>query len=184
MGEQTKSMLIGIFVLTAIALLVSFVLFLKPTVGNSEKTLYVRFANINKITLGTRVTFAGKPIGEVVAIDEIYNARKQPSDETGEIYFYQLTLKIDSSVTVYNTDEIALQTSGLLGEKSVAIIPKVPPPGVIPQPISNQPVYATSVDPIENAFEELSSVAHDIHGLRCSYDSRVAAATRLPSPAS
>lgn len=162
MGEQTKNMLIGIFVLAAVALLVSFVMFLKPSVGDGKKTLYVRFANINKITVGTRVTFAGEPVGEVVAIDEIPDARKQPSDRAGEIYFYQLTLKVDSSVDVYNTDEISLQTSGLLGEKSVAIVPKVPPPGVVPHLVTSQPIYAISTDPIENAFEELSDVANDI----------------------
>jgi phospholipid/cholesterol/gamma-HCH transport system substrate-binding protein len=162
MGEQTKNMLIGVFIIAACFLIVSIILFLKPSVGNGEKTYYVRFANINKINVGTRVTFAGKPVGEVVAIDEIYDARKQPGDKVGGIYFYQLVLKVDSSVNIYNTDEISLQTSGLLGEKSVAIIPKVPPRGVTPKLLTDQPIYANSVDPIENAFTELSSLAHKI----------------------
>ena len=79
MGEQTKNMLIGIFVVAACFLIVSLILFLKPSVGDGKQTLYVRFSNINKINVGTRVMFAGKPVGEVVAIDEIYNARKAPS---------------------------------------------------------------------------------------------------------
>lgn len=159
MGNQTKNMLIGVFIIAACSLLVGIVMFLNPRVGDAKKTIYVRFANINKINIGTRVTYAGRPVGEVVAIGEIYEARQQPIDSIGRLYFYQLTLKVDSSVVLYNTDEIALQTSGLLGEKSIAIIPKRPAKGITPKLITNQPVYASSIDPIENAFNELSSVA-------------------------
>jgi phospholipid/cholesterol/gamma-HCH transport system substrate-binding protein len=159
-NNYTKNMLIGVFIIAACSLLVGIVMFLKPKVGDEKKTLYIRFANINKINIGTRVTYAGKPVGEVVAIEEIHEARKQPIDSLGRFYFYQLTLKVDSSVVVYNTDEISLQTSGLLGEKSVAIVPKRPPPGITPKLISNQPIYASSVDPIENAFIQLSDVAN------------------------
>jgi phospholipid/cholesterol/gamma-HCH transport system substrate-binding protein len=160
MGEQTKNMLIGAFIIGACTLIISMVMFLKPTVGDGRKTIYVRFANINKVNIGTRVTFAGKPVGEVVAIEQIYDARQKPSaDMLGQIYFYQLVLHIDSHVKVYDTDEISIQTSGLLGEKSIAIIPKIPPKGVVPRLITNQPIYAQSYDPIEYAFTELSDLA-------------------------
>lgn len=159
MGEQQKNMLIGIFVLAACATIISIILFLRPTVGDGKKILYVRFSNINKINVGTRVTYAGKPVGEVIAVDEIYDAREQPVDALGRYYFYQLVLKVDSHVLVYNTDEISLQTSGLLGEKSVAIIPKKPPKGVVPKLITDQPIYANSVDPFENTFVQLAELA-------------------------
>lgn len=164
MGEQTKNMLIGVFVLAACATIVWLILFLKPTVGDGKQVLYVRFANINQINVGTRVLFAGKPVGEVVAIEQVADARKKPlSDVLGEIYYYQLILHIDSSVHVYDTDEITVQTSGLLGEKSIAIIPKIPPQGVVPKLIATkQPIYAQSIDPIESAFTELSAVAKEM----------------------
>ncbi len=163
MKEKTKNMLIGLFIFVACFLIVSIILFLKPTVGDGKKTLYVRFSNINKIGIGTRVLFAGKPIGEVVSVEEISNAREQPSDALGQVYFYQLTLKIDSSVKVYNTDEIALQTSGLLGEKSISISPKSPPVGITPKLISSEPIYASSIDPIENTFDEISDLANKVN---------------------
>ncbi len=160
MGEQTKNMMIGLFVIVACAVIIWLVMFLKPSVGNGKETLYVRFSSINQINLGTRVLFAGKPVGEVVAIDQIYDARQKPTaDVLGEIYYYQLVLKVDSSVKVYDTDEVVVQTTGLLGEKSVAIIPKIPPKGVVPKLITNQPIYAQSVDPIENAFTQLSNLS-------------------------
>ena len=163
MGEQTKNMLIGVFVIAVCAVIVWLILFLRPSVGDGKQTLYVRFSTINQINVGTRVLFAGRPVGEVVAVQEIQDARKKPmSDVLGEIYYYQLVLKVDSSVKVYDTDEVLVQTTGLLGEKSIAIIPKIPPKGVIPKLITNQPIYAKSVDPIENAFTELSNVSKEM----------------------
>ncbi|MBS0620617.1 MAG: MCE family protein [Verrucomicrobia bacterium] len=163
MGEQTRNMFIGAFVIGACAVIVWIILFLKPGVGDGKQTLYVRFSNINRINIGTRVLFAGKPVGEVVAIEEIYDARQKPSvDLLGQIYTYQLVLKVDSKVKVYDTDEITIQTSGLLGEKSIAIIPEKAPKGVTAKQITNQPMYAESVDPLENVLYELSDLASDM----------------------
>lgn len=165
MGEQTKNMLIGVFVIVACALIVWLILFLKPGVGDGKELLYIRFSNVNRINVGTRVLFAGKPVGEVIAVDEIFDARQNPSvDHSGNIYYYQLTLRVDSSVKVFDTDEVTIQTSGLLGEKSIAILPKSPIKGVIPRLISHQPIYAESTDPIENAFSQLSSLANEMKG--------------------
>jgi len=112
MGEQTKNMLIGVFVIAACGVIIWLIMFLKPTVGDGKQTLYVRFSNVNQINVGTRVLFAGKPVGEVVAIDQIYGARKKPiADVLGEIYYYQLVLKVDSSVRVYDTDEITITSN-------------------------------------------------------------------------
>lgn len=159
MTTPIKNMLVGIFILGSIALLVVVILFLKPTIGDGKQTLYVRFSNINNISVGTRVLFAGRAVGEVVALEEIHDARQQPTDELGRVYFYQLTLHIDSGVHVYNTDEISIQSSGLLGERSIAITPKAPPKGVIPQLIGSQPIYADSVDPFQNAILDFSDLA-------------------------
>jgi len=158
-SQTIKNFLIGLFMIAACAFIVSIVLFLHPSVGDGKKTLYVRFANINQISIGTRVLFAGKPVGEVVAIKELYNARTEPTDVDGLVYFYQLTLKVDSSVTIFNTDEIAIQTSGLLGEKSIAIIPKAPPQGVKSTAITDQPIYASSEDPIQKTLQQLGGLA-------------------------
>lgn len=159
MGEQTKNMFIGIFVIAACAFLIWIIMFLKPGVGDGKQILIARFSNINKITVGTRVTYGGMSMGEVIAIHEIHDFRDQRTDALGRLYMYQLTLKVDSSVIVYNTDEVVLQTSGLLGEKSVAIIPKKPPPGVTPVRITTQPIYADSIDPIDNTFHQISELA-------------------------
>ncbi|HSW87487.1 MAG TPA: MlaD family protein, partial [Rhabdochlamydiaceae bacterium] len=161
MKEYTRNLLIGVFVIIACAFLVAIILFLKPTVGNGKEILYVRLSNINKITVGTRVTYGGQPLGEVIKIEEIHNFRDRDQrwDALGRVYMFQLTLKVDSSVIVYDTDEVTLQTSGLLGEKSVAIIPKKPPKGVVPKRVTTQPIYANSIDPIDNTFQQISTLA-------------------------
>ena len=162
MLERTRNLLIGLFVIVACSLVISIILFVKPSVGDEGKTLYVRFSNIGQIDVGTRVLYAGKPVGEVVAIERLNEGRNLPSDEEGRLYMFQLVLKVDSSVDVYNTDEIAVQTTGLLGEKSINIIPRPPKKGVTPVLITNEPIYADSVDPIENAFEELGALSTKI----------------------
>ncbi len=160
MSNSVKNFFIGVFLLAAVGVLVSLVMFLKPTVGDEKQSIQIRFSNVNKIAVGTRVLFAGKAVGEVTAINEIYHARDtQPTDALGRLYFYQLTMKIDSNVHVYSTDEISIQTSGLLGEKSIAIVPKAPPKGVSPELLTDKtPFYADSIDPIENTFTRLSDI--------------------------
>lgn len=158
MSDRVKNLIIGIFVTGAITVLIAMILFFKPSVGDGKQTITVRFANITGISVGTRVTYAGKPVGEVTHIKELPNARENP-DETGRIFLYELTLKVDSSAAVYNTDEIAVKTTGLMGEKSVAILPKAGPKA---ERVTHQVIYANSVDALENTFSQLSKVANRI----------------------
>lgn len=164
MNTTIKNMFVGIFVIFAIGLFVALILFLKPTVGDGKQTLRVRFSDIGSLNVGTRVLFGGRPVGEVVAMEEISDAREQPTDELGRVYFYELVLHLDSSVKVYNTDEISIQRSGLMGERSIAITPKAPPKGVVPTLIGDKPIYADSVDTLQNAlldFSDLSGAMED-----------------------
>ena len=161
MTDRMKNILIGLFVVGAITIMVSLVLFLKPTVGDGKKILNVRFANITGISVGTRVTFAGKPIGEVIHIRELQKARDE-ADSHGRIYMYQLTLKVDSSVDVYSNDEIAIKTTGLMGEKSIAILPKASTKGQPAHLITDQIVYANSTDALEHTFNQVAHAANEM----------------------
>jgi phospholipid/cholesterol/gamma-HCH transport system substrate-binding protein len=113
MNDPIKNILIGLFVFAAGILVVFVILFLHPTVGDDAQTLRVRFANIDKVSVGTRVTYGGKPVGEVVEIRDIEDqkdARKAGKD--GFVYIYELVLQLDSKVNTYNTDQVSLRTSG------------------------------------------------------------------------
>lgn len=154
MRTQFKNALIGLFMLGAIFLLMTIIFFLHPKVGDMKQVAHVKFANVNKINIGTRVLYAGKPIGEVVAIHRIADPRGEKPDINNNLYAYELTLKYDSHVQIFQTDEITVTTSGLLGEKSINIIPKKPNPGV-PLERLHGPKHGDSTDPIEKTFHDI-----------------------------
>jgi phospholipid/cholesterol/gamma-HCH transport system substrate-binding protein len=158
MSDKLKNILIGLFALISITIIVGTILFIQPSIGDGKKTLNVKFSNISGINIGTRVTFAGKPIGEVVEIKEVKNARKDKKDEFGRIYYYQLKLKVDSSVEVYDSDTIAIQTTGLMGEKSIGITPKTSI-NKHHHIITNNIIYAKSVDSFENTADQISQLS-------------------------
>ncbi|OGN61763.1 MAG: hypothetical protein A3F09_02695 [Chlamydiae bacterium RIFCSPHIGHO2_12_FULL_49_11] len=161
MNKQIKNLLIGLFVIAGCTLVIAIILFIKPSVGDSKQVIHVRFNNINGIQIGTRVTMAGKPIGEVTEISRVPLAREKAVDHLGRVYFYLLTLHIDSHYKIFATDEITVQTAGLLGEKSIAIIPKPLMPGQHPHVItSNDIVYAESTDILETAVNELAALSN------------------------
>ncbi len=162
MTAITKNILIGIFVIIAIVIIIFIFLFLHPSVGDNAKTLHVRFTDIDKISEGTRVTYAGNPVGEVVAIKEIPEARIQRMGHEGNIYVYELTLEVDSRVDIYNTDEVTIRTSGLLGEKNIAIIPEPLKPGENLYLINNEIIYATPPPSVEDTLKQLNALSQTL----------------------
>lgn len=159
MINQAKNVLIGVFLISAIAIVTFMLLFLRPSVGDEAQVLRVRFSDIDKVTVGTRVTFAGNPVGEVVSIRELESAKHERIARNGVVYVYELDLAVDSGVNVYNTDEISLRTSGLLGEKSVMIDPKPPIPGEKLRLVNNEIIYADQTGSVEDTFREFKEVA-------------------------
>lgn len=157
-----KNMLIGIFVTVALAIIIFGLMFLHPYVGNKGQILHVRFSDIEKVTIGTRVTFAGKPVGEVVAIREIPSVNLGRKQINGEIYVYELDLAVDSSVIIFNSDAILLRTSGLLGEKLVEINPQPPMAGQKLRIVNKQILYAEQVSTVEETLKELKDVAEKV----------------------
>ncbi|MFV0340776.1 MAG: MlaD family protein, partial [Parachlamydiaceae bacterium] len=163
MNDPIKNILIGLFVFAAGLLVVFVILFLHPTVGDDAQTLRVRFANIDKVSTGTRVTYGGKPVGEVVEIRDIeepQEARKAGKD--GFVYIYELVLKLDSKVNAYNTDQVSLRTSGLLGEKSVEITPQAAKPGQKPRLVTEEIIYANETGSVEETLKEFKELSDKI----------------------
>lgn len=160
MDDKAKTFWLGLFLIGALFVIGWFVLFLRPSYGDGDKHLRVRFTNVDKVTVGTRVAFAGKPVGEVEQIKEIANARESKPDEYGNLYFFELDLEVDSSVQVYNYDQIVFSTSGLLGEKTINIIPKPTPEGSPPaHEITNDVLYAKSVDKVDEVLGQVIKVS-------------------------
>ena len=87
MADQLKNFMIGLFVAVAAIIIIFILMFLHPKIGDEGKILNVRFTDIDKVTPGTRVTYAGKPVGEVVTIDEVEFGRQGPFDPSGGCIF-------------------------------------------------------------------------------------------------
>ncbi len=160
MSDMMKAFWLGVFILVALLIVIGLVLFIKPSVGDAKTKLTVRFSNIDRVTKGTRVTFAGKPVGEVLEIRQVPDPRQAASDASGNLFIYELILRVDSSVKVYSYDEIVFATSGLMGEKSISIIPKAPPHGAFPaQNVTDEILYAQSTDKFEQTLTKITGVA-------------------------
>lgn len=172
MPTSIKNILIGVFVIAAVGIIAFMLLFLHPSVGNNAKTLRAYFSDIDKVNLGTRVTFAGRPVGEVAAIHELPSIRTSRVSKHGEIYAYELILKVDSSVDVFNTDEVTLRTSGLLGERNIEITPRPLKPDEKLINVDEEVLYAVPSASVEdtmkkigNLSQKLEIVLDDIHGV-------------------
>lgn len=163
MAAASKNIMIGIFVAAALAIIIFILLFLHPTVGDNAKTLRVRFTDIDKITIGTRVSYAGRPVGEVVDIKEIEDARTGRIAQNGDIYVYELILKVDSAVDVYNTDLISIRTSGLLGERSISIMPEPILPGESLFLVNDEILYSIPAGSVEETFKQINNLSKKFH---------------------
>jgi len=159
MADQIKNLMIGLFVTAAIFVVIFILMFLHPRIGDEGRIIHVRFTDVDKITIGTRVTYAGKPVGEVVGIEEVDDGRTGKTDPSGHVYIYDLTLRVDSKVKVFNTDEIASRTSGLLGEKNIDITPNAPKKGEVLVEIDGNAIYAQQTGTVEETFKEFKEAA-------------------------
>jgi phospholipid/cholesterol/gamma-HCH transport system substrate-binding protein len=161
MSDRIKAFWLGLFILACVALLAWLLLFLRPSVGDDKQILRVRFSNIEKIAIGSRVTYGGKAVGEVREINEVFDARNLPTDVNDVPYLFELVLRVDSKVRIYDCDEILFSTSGLLGEKTIAIIPKGPTAACPhPKEITTNVLYARSTDQLQQAVDKLLHVAN------------------------
>lgn len=155
-------MIIGAFTVAGIIVFVGAIFFFKPSVGDNKNKLTVNFANIEGIDVGTRVTYAGRPVGEVSSITYITRDSNPNLDSFGNPYSFELTLKMDSSIHVYSSDLIEIRTLGLLGEKSIAIIPQSKKPGEESKSVIGGVIYANSEDPLATTLKTVQVASEEI----------------------
>jgi phospholipid/cholesterol/gamma-HCH transport system substrate-binding protein len=147
-------------VIIALAIVTRALLFLHPSPGDGKTKILVLFQSVDKIAPGTRVTFAGKPVGEVKRVDPVPNTTDQRQLLKCPIFPYEVLIAIDSSITVYQTDEISVKTSGLMGERFIAITPRPTREGIELKPVTpTDVVFASQSGSVEETFSEISGVA-------------------------
>lgn len=158
--KNKQLVLIGLTVIFALTAVILTLLYIKPTPGDGKTIVHVLFKNVEKISPGTRVYFAGHAVGVVknILVMKEYVASRSLNDQK-DMYPYELVLELDSSVNVFPQDEITIHTSGLMGEKSIAILPK-PYASKAIAPVSEQDLmYGKEPLSMEETF---SSLAHTI----------------------
>ena len=155
--DITKNIAIGLFAVIAIVIIAFSLLYFQPSVGDKGQAFLVRFVDIDKINVGTRVTFAGRPVGEVERITTISKFQADRHEHKGVVYSYELLISVDSSVTILDSDTITIVTSGLMGTRSVGIIPMPPKPTSHSlEPMSV--IYAKAPLAIEQTLEQVGGV--------------------------
>ncbi len=159
MPEASKNISIGVFVFIALGLILWVLLFLHPSFGDGKFRLHVRFANIEKINVGTRVTYAGRAVGEVVKIQQVPEDARMANEDPDDIFIYDLTLAIDSQIPLYESDEITVGTAGLMGERFISIVPRRPKNHKSIALAYNEVIYSTKAPSVEDAFAQISRVA-------------------------
>lgn len=160
MGDQAKNILIGIFVIAGFAILTFMLLFLHPTVGDDGRKLTFRFSDVDKVNPGTRVTYGGKPVGEVTSIREVVDPSDPRKTINGYVYLYEVDAVVDSKVRIYNSDNVSLRTSGLLGEKSVAITPLPPRPDQVLKEVDGEVIFANESGSVEETLKEFKELSN------------------------
>jgi phospholipid/cholesterol/gamma-HCH transport system substrate-binding protein len=158
MSDKFKNILIGAFTMMSVLIIIGTILFMQPSIGDGKKIINVRFSDVAGISIGTRVNFAGKAVGEVKDIIIVKDAREENISDNENIYCYQLILKVDSSVEILDTDIVCIQTIGLMGEKSVGIVPKSSNKNS--RIITNEIIYAKSNDSFEDTAIQISKLSN------------------------
>lgn len=158
--KQKQAFFLGIVVVIALLLVVQAILFLKPIPGNGKRIAHVRFKNIEKVGPGTRVTFAGRPIGVVEEIQtRTSDLEGRETLDHGQLYPYELILRLDSSIQLFPQDIITIHTAGLMGEKSIAIIPKPVQNAQESKPLlPNAVLYGIEPETVEETLAVLTNV--------------------------
>lgn len=116
MAKQTvNNIKLGVFVLTGLAALI-FALYMigKDTnLFNSNYTLYARFENIQGLTTGNNIRYAGIQVGTVKKIKILNDT------------LIEVSMLIDEKMKsfIHRTDQVSISTDGLMGNRIMNITP-------------------------------------------------------------
>jgi phospholipid/cholesterol/gamma-HCH transport system substrate-binding protein len=150
MEIRARYVLVGLFVLAAIAAAAGFVYWIRGAGGLSDRTTYaIRFTGpVNGLSAGSHVLFNGITVGEVTALS--LDPRK-PSDVI-------VTIAVDRAAPVRSDTRAGITFSGLTGAGSIALFGGQD--GAPPIPPGNPPAIAAD----NAAIDDLTSAARNTLG--------------------
>ncbi|AAP05368.1 MlaD family protein [Chlamydia caviae] len=119
--EDHKSIFFGLFLCAGILGLFSVMLFTPKSRGDGKQEIHVAFTHLSGVSKGMNVCLAGKIVGSVASVQNIMD--RGICGKSGELYCYELVLKIDSGISLYKEDTFAMYSPKIIGESIVNIIP-------------------------------------------------------------
>ncbi|MDA8773879.1 MlaD family protein [Chlamydiia bacterium] len=112
---------LGLFIALGLTVMGRMALYLRTSYSKESREIQVLFNNIERIRIGTRVSYAGKTIGEITRVEFPDNYRNIYIND--QLYPFKVTFNVDKQIPLYDTDIIKPVTSGLMGEKTITILP-------------------------------------------------------------
>ncbi len=113
---------LGVFVLLGVLGFSSIIFFFSKRNISGNQEFRVAFTDVGGVSRGSEVLFAGKRVGNVLAVRSIVD--KGLSDSLGHLYAYELVLRLDDSVRIYKGDAFTITSPKIIGERVVHIVPK------------------------------------------------------------
>ncbi|WP_284441990.1 MlaD family protein [Chlamydia gallinacea] len=160
--EDRKSLYFGFFLCIGIIGLFSVMFFFPKNQGDSKQEIRVAFTHLSGVSKGMNVCLAGKRIGSVVKVQDILD--KRVYGDEGQLYCYELVLKIDSSVALYQDDIFAMYSPKVIGESIINIIPGAERKEK--QRLgSTDLVYGRNIDPMEKLIQFIDKADKAINQL-------------------
>ena len=165
---------VGAFILISLVLLA----FAAITVGKlgevfAAKQYYtVLFTNANLFTTGTRVGYAGLPVGHVAAV-----ALRSDADRAQQhpMHPVALTLAVKSGVVLHEDSRVEMKTEGLIGDRFIDIFPGTG------SPLTPGSTIIGSVGGVDGLLASLSGVPGGVEGLLASLQTLLTDADRPDS---
>jgi phospholipid/cholesterol/gamma-HCH transport system substrate-binding protein len=165
---------VGAFVFVSLALLALAAI----TVGRwgellADKQHYtVLFPNANLFSSGTRVSYAGLPVGRVVAVDLRSDADRAQQYQD---YPVALTLAVKADVVLQEDARVEMKTEGFIGDRYLDIVPGTG------KPLPSGSTILGSVGGLEGMLASLSGVPGGVEGLLASVQGLLTDASRPDS---
>ena len=158
MKKYLEYTLVVMFIVFSWILFLLLITNIKPIINSKLSTYKILFNSVEKIIPGTYVNFAGNPVGTVHKINKLPYTQANGTDDT--MYTHEVIVKVDSDVAIHKHDKIYATTSGLLGERVIAIVPdhapnNLPNPVILPGGI----LFAKKEDAIFDTLKQVGALA-------------------------
>ena len=165
---------VGVFIFCSLALLaVAAIMVGKLGDVFAEKQYYtVLFPNANLFSTGTRVSYAGLPVGYVSQVELRSDAARAQQHQT---YAVALTLAVKSGIVLHEDARVEMKTEGFIGDRYLDIAPGTG------KPLAPGSTMLGAVGGLEGMLASLSGVQGGVEGLLASLHSLLTDTSRPDS---